>query len=91
MSKDPDSCSSMLCGGPPNPHCRECSHGQWNGEGKDKNGKVWTWEFNPMFGPMFVKKDGEPMARQPMEKHPAWGPFEAWLQSWLNSEPKEGT
>jgi len=60
-------------------YCRKCSHALYFGEGKDRNGKLWRWEFNPMFGPMFLRKDGEFLKQQPVyENHPAWEPFEKW-------------
>ena len=34
-----------------------------------------------MFGPEFLRKDGEFLKQQPMyENHPAWEPFEKWLE-----------
>jgi len=55
-----------------------CSHAVWLGAGKDKNGKVWRWEFNSRFGPIFLRKNLEPLVNQPIEDHPAWEPFEKW-------------
>lgn len=76
---EPDFCTSMRCSGPPNKHCSECSHALFFGEGKDKNGKLWRWEFNLYHGPLFLRKDKEPLVNQPArEDHPAWKPFEAW-------------
>lgn len=50
------------------------------GEGFDRNGRLWRWEFSEMFGPLFVDKRGGPLKVQPMdERHPAWVPFEEWL------------
>lgn len=75
-------CTSLRCGSVPgeNPHCDSCSHALYEGHGEDVAGKVWRWTFNPQFGPLFLRKDGEPLARQPIrENHPAWGPFQRWL------------
>jgi hypothetical protein len=42
---------------------------------------MWRWEFNPWFGPLFLKKNDEPKKKQPIgKKHPAWEPFEKWLK-----------
>ncbi|MHA1828925.1 MAG: hypothetical protein ACTSX6_09805 [Candidatus Heimdallarchaeaceae archaeon] len=50
-------------------------------EGRDKNGKLWRWEFNPRFGPLFLRKDKKPLARQLVdENHSCWKPFESWLK-----------
>ena len=76
----PDECSSLICY-PPHDYCPDCSHAGYFGEGSDIKGKLWRWSFNPMFGPLFLRKDGEPVERQPMrENHPAWGPFEKWAK-----------
>jgi len=48
------------------------------GEGRDERGKLWRWEFTEWMGPMFLRKDGEFMERQPGEKSPAWDVFEKW-------------
>ena len=76
---EPDICTSLICPGPPNKHCPKCSHAIFFGEGTDVNGKVWRWEFNPMFGPTFLNIKKKPLKRQPIsENHPAWKPFEKW-------------
>ena len=71
-------CTSIMCGAEPGttPYCKECSHARYDGEGIDRNGKLWRWSFNPRFGPLFLRKDGEPLKNQPMtENHPAWDAF----------------
>lgn len=51
------------------------------GSGVDRNGKLWRWDFHEYCGPLFLKKNGDPLKNQPMtENHPAWAPFEAWLR-----------
>ncbi|MCK4815860.1 hypothetical protein KA005_08820, partial [bacterium] len=60
---------------------QKCSHAIYLGEGKDRNGKVWRWEFKPSAhsGPLFTRKNGEPLKNQPIASwHRAWEPFEAW-------------
>jgi hypothetical protein len=47
------------------------------GSGLDSRGKLWRWEFTRWFGPLFVRKDGEPLAVQPVNDY-AWDTFEAW-------------
>ncbi|HDZ14874.1 hypothetical protein LCGC14_1109620 [marine sediment metagenome] len=83
----PDHCTSTdvalsgSCKDFENGYCPKCSHALYFGEGKDRNGKLWRWEFNPMFGPEFLRKDGEFLAKQPVyENHPAWEPFEKWQE-----------
>jgi len=44
------------------------------------NGRKWMWEFHEMFGPIFLRKDGEPKKHQPGENHPVWKAFESWLE-----------
>ena len=53
------------------------------GEGRDERGKLWRWEFTEWMGPMFLRKDGEFMERQPGEKSPAWDVFEKWRKKHL--------
>ena len=57
-------------------------------EGTDKNGKLWRWTFSELFGPWFLRKDGEYLINQPVgEKHPCWEPFEDWQkQTKINLE-----
>jgi hypothetical protein len=50
------------------------------GEGVDRNGRLWRWEFSPQFGPLFVNQQGDPLLVQPMsERHPVWPVFNEWL------------
>jgi hypothetical protein len=42
------------------------------------NGRMWRWEFSKWTGPLFLRADGEPMARQPGAKNPVWAAFEKW-------------
>lgn len=70
----------MLCG---------CCGRRETGEGRDRNGKLWRWEFSPYFGPLFLRADGEPLARQPIaETHPAWEPFMRWHEEKHPKKPK---
>ncbi len=72
-------CTSMICISYGCQHCLQCSHAHYLGQGRDRNGKLWRWEFNPRFGPLFLRIDGEPIERQPIhETHPAWEPFMRW-------------
>ncbi|HDZ14325.1 hypothetical protein LCGC14_1513950 [marine sediment metagenome] len=63
-------------------YCPDCSHALYVGQGKDRNGKLWRWQYNPaVYGPDFLKKNGDFMKRQPAgENHPAWGPFLKWQE-----------
>ena len=79
----PDICTSFICSGSSKGYCKECSHAIWYGEGKDSNEKNWRWEFSPQFGPLFLRKDKEPLKNQPIkENHPSWKPFYKWLNNW---------
>lgn len=81
MSREPDICTSIMCSSYGCDYCAECSHGLYFGEGEDRNGKLWKWEFNLFYGPVFLRKDGEPLKRQPCdENHPAWAPFKRWFK-----------
>ena len=63
-------------------YCPECSHAHSLAEGQDSRGKTWRWSFNSRFGPLFLRKDGEPLVHQPIrEGHPAWEPFEKWYKT----------
>ena len=44
------------------------------------NGRKYRWEFHEYCGPCFLRKDGEPLARQPGEHHPVWPEFSKWLK-----------
>lgn len=67
-------------------HVRICNLSPLHGEGTDRNGKLWRWDFGEYFGPTFVGKKGDPLPVQPMEEdHPAWEPFEKWLFKHLAS------
>jgi hypothetical protein len=71
---------------PPQRYCRECSHAGFDGAAV-VNGKRWAWEFSPRFGPLYLRKDGEPMERQPSEKHPVWDAFDKWFKKWDKVHP----
>lgn len=59
---------------------RICNLSPHSGEGFDRNGKLWRWDFGEYVGPTFVNQDGTPIKNQPMkETHPAWEPFNRWL------------
>jgi len=77
----PDICTSLNCNNMGCDCCQKCSHAIFSGEGKDRNGKIWRWEFSPQFGPLFVGKRGNSLKNQPiMPWHRAWEPFETWLK-----------
>jgi len=85
----PDICTSLICH-PPQEYCKECSHAIFFGEGEDKKGKIWKWEFRSYGGPLFLRKDGEPLVNQPTEDdHPAWEPFEKWFKK--HNQPIQAT
>ena len=41
--------------------------------------RVWRWEFDRRFGPIFVRADGEPTKRRPTAA--VWAAFDAWLET----------
>ncbi len=75
----PRYCTSMHCSNYGCDYCAECSHAMHFGAGVDVKGKHWWWEFNPYFGPTFLRKDGEPMRCEPSMKSPAWDVFHQWM------------
>jgi hypothetical protein len=88
----PDICTSMLCDNLGCLYCKECSHAIFKGEGKDRTGKVWRWEYAPYYGVTFVGKKGEPLKHQPIaERHRAWQPFQVWYKDFkakYEAEPR---
>lgn len=42
----PSICTSMRCGEPPQPHCRDCSHAIYKGTAT-LNRTTYRWEHNP--------------------------------------------
>lgn len=45
-------------------------------------GKEWRWEFSKEFGPIFLRKNGEPLTNQPVSsRHPVWKAFEDWYEA----------
>lgn len=41
-------------------------------------GKTWRWEDHHYCGPTFLRADGEPLKRQPGERHPVWDRYAEW-------------
>lgn len=46
------------------------------------NGRTYYWEFYEWTGPVFTRKDGQPLAQYPSETHPVWPAFVTWLQDY---------
>ncbi|MEY5061066.1 MAG: hypothetical protein RIS45_987 [Planctomycetota bacterium] len=44
-------------------------------------GKKWRWEFHHFLGPTFVRANGEPLTKQPGERHPVWEAFYDWYEA----------
>jgi hypothetical protein len=44
----------------------------------DERGIAWTFENSRMFGPLLLRADGEPRARQPGERSAFWPAWERW-------------
>ena len=47
------------------------------------SGRVYRFEFDRWGGPMLLRKDGEPMKRQPGEGHEFWKAFWPWFSAWV--------
>lgn len=44
----------------------------------DERGKRWRFEQTRMFGPILLRSDGEPAARQPGPRSPFWAAYQRW-------------
>jgi len=44
----------------------------------DATGQAWIFEQHPMFGPIILRKDGNPKARQPGSRSKFWPAWQAW-------------
>jgi hypothetical protein len=54
-----------------------------DGEGSATvNGKMWRWDFHNYLGPTFLKKNGDPLARQPGARNPVWEAFGEWVKQY---------
>lgn len=47
----------------------------------DESGRTWRFELHNYCGPIVLRKDGEPKARQPGSRSPFWPAFEAWSKA----------
>lgn len=74
-------CTSINCQSWGCDYCPKCSHYMREAEGVDKNGKTWRWEFHNYCGPVFLRKDGQPLKRHPGEHSPAWDVFNKWWET----------
>jgi hypothetical protein len=52
------------------------------------NGREYRWEFHEYCGPLFLRKDGEPLVNQPGEKHPVWAEFSKWYDLYKEKRKK---
>lgn len=50
----------------------------------DQMGRSWRFEQHHYFGPIVLRQDGMPKARQPGSRSPFWPAFEAWRLSQLS-------
>lgn len=44
------------------------------------DGRRFRFDWHRYLGPTFLGADGEPLARQPGERHPLWPAFTAWTR-----------
>jgi hypothetical protein len=49
-------------------------------------GREYRLEWHPFCGPVRLKKNGEPYARQPGERHPFWAGIQAWISHGLHAD-----
>ena len=47
----------------------------------DAAGRKWCFEQNSMFGPLILRGDAEPAARQPGSRSAFWAAYDAWRGS----------
>jgi hypothetical protein len=47
------------------------------------NGKPWYFNYDTRFGPLWIRKDGEPRKCQNPNKQ-VWKAFEEWQKQWRN-------
>ena len=50
----------------------------------DVDGRPWLFENHPRFGPIVLRKDGNPKARQPGSRSKFWPAWEAWRNQQAN-------
>lgn len=54
-----------------------------DGKGQAKVGRrTYRWSFHHYMGPLFLRKNGQPLKCQPGRKHPVWPRFDKWLREW---------
>lgn len=53
------------------------------------NGKTWKFDFDHRFGPLWLRRDGEPRKHQNPPKE-VWDEFSDWLKK-HEKETKDGT
>lgn len=73
----PSICTSLRCGEPPQPHCRDCSHAIYRGKAT-LNRTTYRWEHNPQFGPLFSRRKVGECDWTPHARHPVWTAFQRW-------------
>jgi len=55
---------------------------------KDKSSREWYFEQHHYFGPIVLRKDGEPKSRQPGSRSKFWPAYEAWRTSQPQAQPE---
>jgi hypothetical protein len=58
--------------------CLLCSADAREHEAVDDRGKVWRFEMHHFCGPIVLRKDGDPVARQPGDRSAFWQAFDRW-------------
>ena len=47
----------------------------------DAKGRPWRFELHHYCGPIVLRQNGEPKARQPGSRSPFWAAYEAWSKA----------
>ena len=52
------------------------------------DGRIWRFDFDKRFGPLWLRKDGEPRKCQFPTSKRVWDAFENWLRGYNAAAPK---
>jgi hypothetical protein len=58
--------------------CQSCAEGRAEHVITDAAGRLWRFETHHFCGPMVLRQDGQPKARQPGCRSAFWPAFDAW-------------
>jgi len=46
------------------------------------NGRVWRFDYDERWGPLWLKKDGSPRKCQVPTNHAVWAAWDEWRKKW---------